>query len=238
VNRLREVFDRYRVVPVVHVQSAEQAVRNAGVAMRAGAEGVFLINHGLSDKALLHIQQQVLTAFPHWWVGVNCLRSRPERVFRAVSPGVPGVWVDSAMIREDREFQPVAERVLAIRRQRRWPGLYFGGVAFKYQAPVRDPAAAARLGSRYIDVVTTSGPGTGHAPHPDKIRCMKEALGEAPLAIASGITPENVGDYLPWADCYLVATGISRSFEDFEPERVSALVEKIHAFSPQKNGAA
>ena len=34
------------------------------------------------------------------------------------------------------------------------------------------------------------------------------ALGDLPLAIAGGIIPENVRDYLPISDCYLVATGI------------------------------
>jgi hypothetical protein len=38
-------------------------------------------------------------------------------------------------------------------------------------------------------------------------RPLKRALGDWPLAIASGITPENVGEYLPVADCFLVATG-------------------------------
>src|SRR5438477_29238 len=81
-------------------------------------------------------------------------------------------------------------------------------------------AAAARAAAASMDVVTTSGPGTGQAAAPDKLRRMKEALGVTPLAIASGVTPENVGGYLPWVDCFLVATGISRTFEEFDPGRV------------------
>lgn len=78
-----------------------------------------------------------------------------------------------------------------------------------------------------MDVVTTSGPGTGKAAAVEKIRTMKEALGDFPLAIASGITPENVSDYLPYADCFLVATGISRNFEQLDPARTHALVEAV-----------
>lgn len=59
---------------------------------------------------------------------------------------------------------------------------------------------------------------------------MKAAVGDFPLAIASGITPENVGEYLPWCDCFLVATGISCSFEELDPERVRALVGRVRAF--------
>jgi predicted TIM-barrel enzyme len=83
-----------------------------------------------------------------------------------------------------------------------------------------------------MDVVTTSGPGTGHAAEVEKIRRMKQALADAPLAIASGIAPENVGHYLPYADAFLVATGISRSFTELDATRVRLLVECVRSFSP------
>jgi predicted TIM-barrel enzyme len=91
-------------------------------------------------------------------------------------------------------------------------------------------AKAARIASRYIDVVTTSGPGTGQAAALEKIQVMKEALDDFPLAIASGITPENAVQYLPWADCVLVATGISRTFEEFDPQRTQDLVNRVRSF--------
>ena len=37
-------------------------------------------------------------------------------------------------------------------------------------------------------------------------------------------SPENVGQYLPVADCFLVATGISKSFIDLDPVRVTVLL--------------
>lgn len=61
---------------------------------------------------------------------------------------------------------------------------------------------------------------------------MKAALGETPLAIASGITAENIGDYLPIADIFLVATGISRTFEELDRNKVIALVERVRSYSP------
>ena len=59
---------------------------------------------------------------------------------------------------------------------------------------------------------------------------MKLALGDTPLAIASGITPENVEEYLPYADSLLVATGISNGFTELDPLRVRSLVERVRAF--------
>lgn len=233
MDRFRRVFSqRHVLLPVVHVTELEQALRNAQIARDAGADGVFLINHGMTDDELLWIHAQVVTVFPEWWVGVNCLGLSPQEVFTHVACKVAGVWVDNALIHEDQASQPAAEQVMAVQQQYKWQGLYFGGVAFKYQRPVADLARAAKIAARYMDVVTTSGPGTGRAASPEKIRIMKEALGEAPLAIASGITPENVIDYLPWADCFLVATGISRTFEELAPERVQELVDRIRAYRP------
>ena len=74
-----------------------------------------------------------------------------------------------------------------------------------------------------MDVVTTSGPGTGQVAHVEKIRIMKESLGDFPLAIASGINPDNILEYLSYSDCFLVATGISRSFEELDLSLVTEL---------------
>jgi predicted TIM-barrel enzyme len=55
-------------------------------------------------------------------------------------------------------------------------------------------------------------------------------VGDVPLAIASGTTPENVGGYLEIADCFLVATGISKSWLAFDEERVRELVRRVRAY--------
>jgi predicted TIM-barrel enzyme len=86
----------------------------------------------------------------------------------------------------------------------------------------------------FMDVVTTSGVGTGHAAEIDKIQGMKQALGDFPLAIASGIKPANVTDYLPHADCFLVATGISKSFDQLDPAAVGSLVSRIRQHKPKR----
>jgi predicted TIM-barrel enzyme len=95
---------------------------------------------------------------------------------------------------------------------------------------VDDVREAARIAAGYMDIVTTSGPATGQAAAPDKIRAMKEALGTFPLAIASGITAQNIGNYLNTADCFLVATGISSSRSELNEELVKGLIDEIWAF--------
>ena len=234
-----EVFgQRHVVLPVIHVSTEEQALRNVEIARKAGADGVFLINHLIMSDDLLAIHAAVCRRFAGWWIGVNCLDLDSATVFSRISADVSGVWSDKAMIVEDRKDQPDAEAVGEARKTSGWHGLYLGGVAFKYQRRVDDVGAAAAIAARYMDVVTTSGPGTGHAADVVKIHTMKKAIGDHPLAIASGITPENIGDYLPLSDCYLVATGISRDDENLDPERVRLLVERTHAYDGGMKGSS
>ena len=227
----REQFrHRHTVLPVIHVEELEQALRNTGVARDADCDGVFLINHCMTDTQLLDIHAEVAARFPDWWIGVNCLGLNPDQAFPLRSQQVSGLWVDNAMIDERSAQQVAAEAIASAREQSGWQGLYFGGVAFKYQRPVEDLAAAARISAEYMDVVTTIGAGTGLAADRDKIMAMKNALGDVPLAIASGVTPDNIGDYLVYADCFLVATGIGSSFSELDPTLVEALVSTVRSY--------
>jgi hypothetical protein len=230
MKRFHETFHRLpAILPVIHVEWQDQALRNARIARQAGCDGVFLINHAGDHNDLLAIHQAVHVEFPDWWIGVNCLDLQPLQVFDVVNERVAGIWVDNAGINEEAEEQEFAEKVATARTKSGWPGLYFGGVAFKYQRPVIDLARAATLATGYMDVVTTSGSGTGQPAHVDKIRTMKEAIGDFPLAIASGISLENVDHYVGIADCFLVATGISKSWIDLDLERVAQLVRRARS---------
>lgn len=224
----REFFhERHIVLPVIHAETEQQVMRNVERARDAGADGVFIINHTIDWPSLLCIHKTATKAFPGWWIGVNCLGLSAFDVFRKIPGSMPGVWTDNALIDVTKEPQTQAEQVLSVIEESGWNGLYFGGVAFKYQDPVVDTGAAASVAARYIDVVTTSGSGTGIPAHVEKIRAMKEAIGDSPLALASGVTPENVELYMPYCDCFLVASGISETFDELDPGKLLALLAVV-----------
>jgi predicted TIM-barrel enzyme len=228
----KETFPNpHTVLPVVHVESERQALRNTYMANKEGADGVFLIDmHQGPVNEQLNIHAGVRKEFGNWFVGINILNLEIADTFRILNSGISGVWTDRAQIHEFKGVQHEAEEIKRQREESEWKGLYFGGVAFKYQKPVFDVEAAARNAIPYMDVVTTSGTETGSAPETEKIRKMKTAIGDKPLAISSGVSIENIENFKPIADCFLVASSLLvPGTQDFDPYRIRELVHKVRA---------
>ncbi len=216
---------------VVHVLGSTQAQEQVRIARDAGADGVWLIDHANDFRTLSNIVWLVRGAFPDFWLGVNFLDQRVDYATSMVDDRINGLWSDNAHVHPDDDIK-IAERAKALRVGRGWKGLYFGGVAFKGQSIEHDVAAAAERAADLVDVVTTSGAATGVSAPEEKVRLMHEALrGRRPLALASGITPDNVEIYLPYTDYLMVATGVSRNFHELDPAKVERLVGRVRAWS-------
>jgi len=221
-----------RVFPVIHAVDADQVVQNTKIAADAGADGVFVINHGFPALELLPL---IDAARDHIaWVGANFLGLGPVSAMQTIPELAKGLWTDNARIDDTSDDQPHAQAVLDTRQERKWGGNYFGGVAFKYQQQPTSCYDAALRAAAYMDVVCTSGVGTGKAADIAKIKTMREALDnwmcKARLGIASGITPDNVELYLPYVDDYLVATGISKDFHNLDPALTQLLVKRVRSY--------
>ena len=223
------------VLPVIHVQDQAQIDRNIAVAVGCGAQGVFLINHDFDVDRFLPILEQCRNANPLLWMGVNFLGVTGREAFpilgRLEKKGllIDAYWADDACINEKNEIQTDAEEIEAVRQESSWSGLYFGGTAFKKQRVVdpEDYSLAAKLATQWMDVVTTSGVATGQAAEPEKIATFRCAVGDSALAVASGVTPENVKNYAPYVDAILVATGVNEAddFYNLDGARLARLIE-------------
>ena len=146
-----------------------------------------------------------------------------------VQSGMGGLWSDDARIDDVAYGYKTRNQHMAQEQLIDQGFLYFGCVAFKGQKQPTDTAYSARFLTEVVDVVTTSGDQTGVAPSVDKVRLIKTAIRDFPLAVASGMTPENVSRYLPYVDCFLVNTSLCvPGTERFDPERVKAFSEQLN----------
>lgn len=222
------------VLPVIHVLDEAQTAAGIEHVIDAGLKGCFLINHDFGIEPFLPILEAIRRRYPDVWLGVNFLAVTGLEAFPVLADlGARGVridayWADDARIDEGSQAQPEAEGIAATRLDCGWHGLYFGGTAFKKQRPVDpgDYARAAGIAGEFMDVVTTSGIATGQSADLGKLADFRGALPERPIALASGITPENARDYA-MVDCFMVATGINfeNDFYRIDPARLSRLVD-------------
>ncbi len=229
------------ILPVIHTLDTPQAARNIRTAMREGAHGVFLINHDFPHERLVPIIRDVRRQFPWLWLGVNFLAVTGKDAFPILGDLekegclIDAYWADNARIDERSDVQVEAEEIDAIRTASGWSGLYFGGTAFKKQRDVKPEHfdLSARIACKHMDAVTTSGVATGHAADLSKIETFRNACGDHPLAIASGVTSENVHLYAPLLDAILIATGINHDgdFYNIDPGRLRDVLARARSVS-------
>lgn len=212
------------VLPVVHVLSPGQALEQAALCAGCGADGVFLIWHGGCWEDLAGVASQARRVCS--WVGVNALDLDPVGVFSALVPAaqVDGIWCDDAGVDERAAAQTSAERVDVARAG--FGGLYFGGVAFKYQRHVDDLEAAAMAAVGHMDVLCTSGAGTGSAPTAEHVARL--ATGVLPVAVASGVSAENAAELVAaGARALLVASSLEVEFGRIDAGRLEKLIGAV-----------
>lgn len=213
-----------RIWPVIHLESVEQALANARVALAEGASGVFLIHMDGDDDMIEPAAIAIRAACPGLAIGANYL-SLPASaaLIRALTAGLEASWSDNPGVRSDRitdEAQAIAG-VLADHPNH----LFFGSVAFKYQPSDPNPGEAAVRAQSLGMLPTTSGTATGRAPSGAKLTGIREALGpEGRLAVASGVDRTNIGEIAPLVSDILVSTGICQDFYTFDPARLAALI--------------
>lgn len=233
------------IFPVVHIQDTEQALDQSSMALEMGADGIYLIDHhGRSPHGLIHAFNQVKEVYPERFIGINVLQSPSaaatltlllDSLRQGDIAALPdGLWEDNAEIDKDLalELRALYPELTSIR--------YLGGVAFKY-TPLftEDPELAAEEARRlepYVDVVTTSGAGTGEAPTPEKIRAMKATIGKK-LAVASGISVQNLAQFDGSFDQLLVSTSVETEPYSgiFDPQKLQELIDVAHVSSSMES---
>lgn len=218
--------------PVLHFNNLENARSNIDLVLEVGCKGIFLINMGQASN--LEFQNGIDCIVKEYFnlikIGVNRLSKDPASAIKEnITDGISITWEDYTGVHSDPNICDTLI-ISEINQELNPNHKFFGSVAFKYQILDNHPEQAAKLAADMGWIVTTSGPGTGQEADINKIKKMKTAIGDDPLAIASGISPENVDMYLPYVDYYLVSTGISKNFHQFDQTLLTELAKKINNY--------
>jgi predicted TIM-barrel enzyme len=230
---------------VIHVLSSAQAVEQCRVVVDHGVGSVFLIDHRpQSSRLLFDAVAAVQGDVTGLRVGVNLLHGDPvaaaAEVAAAVAAGrvdaLDAFWCDDVTGGWDGLEVPAALAEQFRTAPELAPTDCFGGVAFKYTPRYTDDPAAAALEASmfagYVDVVTTSGPGTNRSASIDKVAAVAAAVPDGiRVALASGVDAGNVAGFAPWCTDVLVASSLETEpySGQLVPERLAELRAALDA---------
>ncbi len=213
------------ILPVVHHKKTMMTLEQAEIAFSSGADGLFLISHHGDDDALPSLAKTIKNIYPRLKVGVNLLSMPVVEAVRSLEPyGLDMVWSDYCGV-SSRGFDKDGLELEKWHQNNKHVDL-FASVAFKYQEVDSDPSMAAFNANQVGFIPTTSGEGTGMAPTLEKIKLMSEAT-HGNLAIASGMTPDNVESFVPYLSHILVSTGVSKNGYEFDEALLRDFVRKV-----------
>lgn len=238
-------------LPVIHVTDNKTNVfNNIEICIEAKADGIFLISHGyLNYKELIHLGKEIKNKYPSLWIGYNFLDIKNTEVFPKIAEydcEIEGIWIDDSkqgILGAESEAETISKSYLDGETNAKIndfkPFLYFGGVAFKYCKQPNDLSKSTVEAFSNMDIVTTSGDGTGLSANIKKIKTMYDSLcvfktnnkhnKECSLALASGVSIDNIHTYLPYVDYFLVSSSISDNHDILNKEKTIKLSELIHS---------
>lgn len=207
-----------KVYPVIHYLSDKLTVEQASIACQEGADGVFLISHHHDDTPLASLAATIKNKFG-FKVGINYLSSGAVLAIEdAKIYNLDMVWSDTCGI----SSKGYTNRAYQIKESLPVGVQFFASIAFKYQMHEDNPSLAAQkvrdFSSQFIP--TTSGAATGSAPSVIKISSM------GPVAVASGMTEDNIEEFKPYLSHVLVATGVSIDEHHLCPHKLRTFIEK------------
>ena len=200
-----------KIIPVIHTIDMNQVKYNLDLCKNNGIDFVFLINHGFGPKCVETLQTYFNLSKEMYdiKIGLNFLQvDTPEAmaIVNSMSIKPDALWVDKSYITPNdlTKANLIKElNTLSIK--------YFGAVAFKYQKqPSKNELQlVCETATNYMDVITTSGSATGIAADLEKIKTIKNYIGNHEMAIASGINADNKNMYSEFVDYLLVASSIT-----------------------------
>lgn len=189
--------------------------------------GIWLLTTNSDIETITKVLIWTKDKYPDFWVGVNLIGHIPKvlNFLSVVSPD--GLWVDNSHL-TDKTNQNIPEIVIDQFKRLNWKGLYFGGVLFKYNHYMGDPLKILDKANEYMDVLITSGEGTGIEIELDKIKFIKDNTKTNILvANASGITPENVYKIKKFCNIFVVRSSIVDKRNNIDMNKLDKLIDSI-----------
>lgn len=214
---------------------AEAALADLRASIQAGADAIVYINEETSYQDLETALTAARKSHPDFPMGVNYLGDPDEPYgYRgsfelAKKFQLEITWTDFSGVDLIQERKQV--NLQDIEKLRPSETFYCSGVQFKYSTllqPEKNLETSALQAMGWVDGINLSGPKTGIPCPSENAQRVRQAVGDYPIGVASGVSIENVEELLPFVDYYLVASSIQTKEHCLIEDRIRELAHKIH----------
>ncbi|HSU55334.1 MAG TPA: BtpA/SgcQ family protein [Candidatus Dormibacteraeota bacterium] len=171
-------------------------------------------------------------------IGFNVLRNDAQAAL-ALCSACGGSFIrvnvhTGAMLTDQGLIEGDAYGTLRYRRQICPQAKIFADVHVKHAVPLGnstlEQSAKDTVYRGLADALIISGSGTGMAALPADVECVRRACPQTKILLGSGVTTQNVSQFLPFADGFIVGTSLKRGGNVANPvdrKRVAALKRAI-----------
>ncbi|MGO8929893.1 MAG: BtpA/SgcQ family protein [Limisphaerales bacterium] len=228
----------------------EFAVNDARAYERGGAHALFIENFGdvpftrdgvaPETIAAMTAAGRAIRQFVKLPIGFNVLRN-DARAALALCAACGGAFIrvnvhTGAMLTDQGLIEGNAYDTLRYRRRICPAAQIFADVHVKHAVPLGNwtiaDAARDTVERGLADALIVSGAGTGLATDLADVERVRRTCPATKVLLGSGVAVENVRDYLPAADGFIVASSLKlngRLSNPVDPKRVAALVRALQA---------
>ncbi len=212
-----------KIIPVIHHIDSNTTLEQAKLISEHNCFGLFLISMTGENEDLPMLAKTIKGRYPHIKTGINLLGNTAlESVKISLDFNLDMTWSDEPILHGDK-ISPEAINISELIKNSNH--LFFNSVAFKYQKIDPKPEVSTLNSYNLGFIPTTSGEATGKAANLDKISMMAEGLQVKKMGLASGLTPENIKEYVPYIEYGLVSTGISKNFHEIDPSLLDLIMK-------------
>ncbi len=218
-NKFFKVFGNKPILAMIHLSGGlpvNRALDEITIFEEEGIDGIIVENyHGnLSDveKTLKQIQKLGTKLV----IGVNILPNEYKDAFRYTSVyGGKFIQIDHVAGKYTRgEIDPVQ---YPTHKEKNSEIIVLGGIWPKYYMPLEGSNLEydLKLGMQRAEAIVVTGEGTGKETPLEKIEEFRRTLGNHPLIVGAGLTPENVYEQLSIADGGIVGSSLKHENQTY-----------------------
>jgi membrane complex biogenesis BtpA family protein len=226
----------------------KKAVADARAYERGGVDAVFIENFGDAPFTKSSVGPETVAAMSAAGcavrdavkvpIGFNVLRNDALSAL-ALCAACGGDFIrvnvhSGAMLTDQGLIEGNAFETLRYRMKIHPNAKIFADVHVKHAVPIGDwtleDAAHDTLDRGLADALIISGVGTGMAVDPNDVRRVRTACPSAKILLGSGVTRENIRDFLSFADGFIVGSSLKaggKLSNPVDPKRVAALARAM-----------